>query len=1531
LSLVPVMLFGLTLSSGIAANASAQMVTYHLHMEASTSAGLKLLTTAGPDAAQAALQTAALQGAATGEKQIAQFDTASGVPNTAGKIPSGATVNAVVWMRKTANLGTMFPRIKARLNSTSGTLLCTATGTTALTTTLTAYTISCTTTAVVTLSASDRLYIWAGVNLTAGSSSGAFRGELAVEGSLNGSADSRVDAPIALPAPTISSLTPNAGPVGTTVTIAGNNFRDQQLGGTVKFFNNRTATVTMWSNTSIVVTVPASSATGNVTVTVAGTTSAGTAFIVGNVPTIANLSPSSGVSGTAVVITGTNFGATKGSSTVKFNGVTAATTSWSTTSITATVPASATTGNVVVTVNGLPSAGASFTVPVLTQVSISPDLLSVPINSQQRFRARAHYSDGSSQLVSSGVTWASTVPSVATITGTGAGLGQTLAVGTTDIQATVGGVTGSTALEVLGPSFTPVGSMSTARLGHSATRLADGRVLVAGGANSVTLTSAELFTPSTRTFSATGSMTLPRHGHSATRLTDGRVLIAGGRTPMFGGYQLPTASAEIFDPLTGQFSATGSLLVARAYHATELLADGRVVFVGGETDGGQAEMIELFDPATGTFSDTGLAHDRAWHSTSTLADGRVLVVGGINDVLNPPSPMAVIYEPVEPTLAPTGSLTTGTISHTSTTLADGTVLVVGGTTASAYVARAERYSPATGLFSTADSTVQPRGGHTANRLGDGSVLVVGGTGDGGQLVAAAERFDPARGLFVGAGSPVSPRTSQAATTLDDGTVLITGGYGAASIESTAELFGPPLPQPTTLSVVPAAIVLHRGDTQQLTVMDELGNQRHDAVWTLSDPELATIGTYGSPTLTAIDYGEVTVTATIGSVTGEANVAIAPISLQVTPTEVTMLVDETRQFTVVDEKGKPTTRATWAVDQPSLVLLTGDPRPWVTAIGSGVVSLTAEVQGISAAASITVAAGTSLPSGTRRWTVPTRAGASATTMVQGGSGEGPGSYVVEQVGNQSYIKALTHDGQQLWELVGPTIASSVPDAFGGLVVSVHAHCDNVNPMTLLNLDRYGTEKWRFTGQSTCPSGPPQMAIRRDGIIAVATPGNVSGFPALMVIDGASSTIVPTPPIPPSSFQSFTGQWTEGYSRIGTPMVDADGAIYVQYEQRTVAYPPEVTSTALKLLKIFPYGSSTTTTLLTMATNTNLFPGRVIPDGQDGVIATYTVQPATGPPDPNPFRAARVGSGVTTYNLPIASPVINDAYGVPLSPELVLGQNSLAFASYGTTLTAFDISSGGLAWNYASANGITIVASDDAGGIVAKTRVANGTDTILRFTSSGSAASSTLGLANVGHLAKRAWTASSAAGGSGAVEGDPIDWANTGWPQPSPDGQNRPRLYRDRPGVPGHQDAAFDMMRALRPAVEMTLHEHGNLICKAGQTYTWGSRTVEGDAGGVDVQAASSCPGSTLWADVHLHVMAGSYGEPNPSGDDLARANGQPAVLRYLSTRSAVTGVPSPLFFRYKGGTPPTDAYASICFWVFGEWRKWSDSAVACGPL
>jgi IPT/TIG domain len=172
-------------------------------------------------------------------------------------------------------------------------------------------------------------------------------------------------------APNIASLNPTSGVIGTSVTITGTNFGASQGTSTVSFNGTLASTASSWSATSITVLVPAGATTGSVMVTVGGVASNGVNFTVTAPPSITALNPPSGPVGSAVTITGTNFGPSQGSSTVTFNGtLAAAASSWNATSITVLVPAGATSGNVVVTVGGLASNGSNFTVTVGTAATI---------------------------------------------------------------------------------------------------------------------------------------------------------------------------------------------------------------------------------------------------------------------------------------------------------------------------------------------------------------------------------------------------------------------------------------------------------------------------------------------------------------------------------------------------------------------------------------------------------------------------------------------------------------------------------------------------------------------------------------------------------------------------------------------------------------------------------------------------------------------------------------------------------------------------------------------------------------------------------------------------------------------------------------------------------------------------------------------------------------------------------------------------------------------------------------------------------
>src|SRR5579862_3763582 len=127
-------------------------------------------------------------------------------------------------------------------------------------------------------------------------------------------------------------------------------------------------------------------------------------------------------------------------------------------------------------------------------------------------------------------------------------------------------------------AFRVTGSMNTARWFSTLTILPNGKILVAGGADASfnTFASAELFDPATGIWTATGSMNTPRYSHTATLLQNGKVLVSGGQNSSG-----TTNSAELYDPVSGTWSYTGSLSSNRVEHTATLLPDGQVLVCGG--------------------------------------------------------------------------------------------------------------------------------------------------------------------------------------------------------------------------------------------------------------------------------------------------------------------------------------------------------------------------------------------------------------------------------------------------------------------------------------------------------------------------------------------------------------------------------------------------------------------------------------------------------------------------------------------------------------------------------------------------------------------------------------------------------------------------------------------------------------------------------------------------------------------------------------------------------------------------------------
>ncbi len=277
-------------------------------------------------------------------------------------------------------------------------------------------------------------------------------------------------------------------------------------------------------------------------------------------------------------------------------------------------------------------------------------------------------------------------------------------------------------------TFAPTGSMTSARQCHTATPLDDGKVLIAGGwtagPQGQSLSSAELYDPATGTFSGTGSMTSERCRARSTRLADGRVLIAGGQD----GSSRAVNSAELYDPKAGTFSPAGAFAVDYAtegavdLYSLTLLGDGRVLLIGNTVSGALVavpgpeprEAAQLYDPTDNTFRVTGtpLLKDAAPTQAVLLADGRVLETGDGADV----------YDPDTGVFSATGTVHIAVID--AVRLADSRVLVTGIAPPDFERSVAEIYDPPTGRFTPLATGSVPanRAIDTVIPLGDGSVL-----------------------------------------------------------------------------------------------------------------------------------------------------------------------------------------------------------------------------------------------------------------------------------------------------------------------------------------------------------------------------------------------------------------------------------------------------------------------------------------------------------------------------------------------------------------------------------------------------------------------------------------------------------------------------------------------------------------------------------------------------------------------------------------------------------------------------------------
>ena len=356
-------------------------------------------------------------------------------------------------------------------------------------------------------------------------------------------------------------------------------------------------------------------------------------------------------------------------------------------------------------------------------------------------------------------------------------------------------------------TWAPLPPMPRALWGAAAAVLADGRVLVVGGAAGPSSTSAlatvEVFDPASNSWSSAGPMLQARAYPAAVTLADGSVLVVGGSR---GG--VPLDSAERYFPDTGTWVSAGTMSAPRTQATATVLLDGRVLVVGGGSQGSpgyaSTNTAEIFDPATGTWTPTApMSMARASNTATLLSDGEVLVTGGASIYHGPKGTVtatAEIYDPASGTWHGAARMSVARYHHMAALLPDGRVLVTGGwaltSNSDKSLASAEIYDPATNRWTATGSMATGRARGSIAALPDGRVLVVDGVDPAYHVMATTEIWDSASGRWRLAGRLGTAVMWPALAVLHDGRVLVAGGAldaGATHETAASAIFTPPAP------------------------------------------------------------------------------------------------------------------------------------------------------------------------------------------------------------------------------------------------------------------------------------------------------------------------------------------------------------------------------------------------------------------------------------------------------------------------------------------------------------------------------------------------------------------------------------------------------------------------------------------------------------------------------------------------------------------------------------------------------------------
>lgn len=751
------------------------------------------------------------------------------------------------------------------------------------------------------------------------------------------------------------------------------------------------------------------------------------------------------------------------------------------------------------------------------------------------------------------------------------------------------------------------------------------------------------------------------------------VTATGTPTPTLAesGSTPPLPTGVTFNPTTGVLSGTPGAGTAGIYSITFTATNGV------SPSAAQTFTLTIVTPPSISSVISPAPNSAGWDNLNTTV--AFTCTAGTYPIASCPSPVVVSAEGL-------GQIVTGTAADTA------------GFTATARVTiNLDKTIPTLTVNSPADGTTESSSPVTVSgTLTDSLSGVSGVTCDGVAASLSGGGFSCNINLNVGNNLVVVRGTDVAGNVAADNFHLTLSGS---------------LSTPSSLQVTPTGVNLVVGGTQQFTAVDNLGRPRPDATWTVSNTNLATIDTNGSPTLTAVAVGQVTLTATVGSLTAQTQVNILSGS-SLAPGTTSWSVPALSSFFVRQvlhgvlwQDSPPdlySVQATSNNAQKVISALTSDGRLlWNSATFSDVV-LANSIFGV--------------PDGTGGVLANTYQG-----LVNGSHG------------NRQLFDLDGQTGSTVWQY-NSTKAVSRGVAIGGTANIYLADSDLTDtPQSSAFIELDGSTGAVVASFTPPPSTQTVISAPCNGKPSVTT----TGYPGMIgpIVGPDGTAFVAT--APPDQTTTYNSQCGFQITTVQTLSL--------------IGMAPDGTTTATPFRTINADGNSKNWAFLSTG------PG-LIPDGQGGVLVAWYIPGGTSSnPNPSYHITDVTSSGAKDFTFP--------AFTSPVA-QMALGDGGLIYATDFNTIAAFTISSGTQWTSSGGGNALTLIDTDSGGGLVAKSTTTSGVDTVLRFGSTGSLTSDSWTGSNLDYYIGNAWTGFSSAGGPlVAYSAAAVEFSSSAWFAPS----------------------------------------------------------------------------------------------------------------------------------------------------------------------